>query len=45
MPTGHKDYYSITIEGPNQYKSTIYVFTVEFLHTPKPEQLSRIPPW
>jgi hypothetical protein len=45
MPTGRKGYYSITIEGPNQYKLTVSVFTVEFQHQPKPEQLSWVPPW
>jgi hypothetical protein len=39
MPTGRKGYYSIMIEGSNQYKSTVFAFTVEFQHTPKPEQL------
>jgi hypothetical protein len=45
MPSGRKGYYSITIEDPNQYKSTVSAFTVEFQHTPKPEQLSRVPLW
>jgi hypothetical protein len=26
---GRKGYYSITIEDPNQYKSTVFAFTVE----------------
>jgi hypothetical protein len=33
------------IEGPNQYKSSVSAFTVEFQHTPMPEQLSWKPPW
>jgi hypothetical protein len=45
MPTGHKGYYLIAVEGPNQYKSTVSVFTIEFRHTPKPKELSRVPPW
>jgi hypothetical protein len=44
MPTGRKGYYSIMIEGPNQYKLTVSAFTIEFQHMPKPEQLSWIPP-
>jgi hypothetical protein len=42
-PTGHKGYYSITIEGPNQYKSTVSAFTIEFQHTLKLKQLSWVP--
>jgi hypothetical protein len=44
-PTGRKGYYSIMVEGPNQYKLTISCVHCWVPHQPKPKQLSRVPPW
>jgi hypothetical protein len=32
-------------EGPNQYESTVSCVNRRVPYMPKPEQLSRVPPW